>query len=104
VLAAKGATACSDWDIGSIAGPIEPVADVSAVTRAFDLHGSRLRDNGHLTLALFLVDPTLAFSVLRIPDQQPRCHHRHQNDPQEFPETEIDTGAESMDHCHNYAD
>ena len=51
---------------------------------------------------LFLADPTFPFSLLRIPDQKCRHHQRHQNNPQDFAKTKIDTDAKSMGHGHNH--
>ena len=52
VLGAKGTAACPDWNLGSIARPMQPVTDVSAVTPAFNLHGAWLRDDRRLTTKL----------------------------------------------------
>ena len=43
VLGAESTVAYSDRDVGSIIRPIQCESDVSAVTRAFDLHGYQLR-------------------------------------------------------------
>ena len=73
------------------------------VRHGLDLLSAESRLSSLITYQLFLADPTLALGLFRIPDQKHRHHQRHQNNPQDFAETEVDTDAKGIGHCHNHA-